>query len=156
MLDTIQEIYASINRNKLRTALTGFSVAWGIFMLIVLLGAGNGLIHGITNNMGDFLANSMMVFGGQTSKPHNGLKEGRNITLNDGDISTTRQRFGANVEVSVPRYSSRASPFPWARTTSAPPSAASIPMRPSSTRFTYSPGVSSTTSTSPSSARCSW
>ena len=98
MLDTIQEIYASINRNKLRTALTGFSVAWGIFMLIVLLGAGNGLIHGITNNMGDFLANSMMVFGGQTSKPHNGMKEGRNITLNDGDISTTRQRFGANVE----------------------------------------------------------
>ncbi len=98
MLDTIQEIHATIRHNKLRTSLTGFAVAWGIFMLIVLLGAGNGLINGITNNMGDFLANSMVVFGGQTSKPYDGLKEGRDITLNDGDVSTTRQRFGNHVE----------------------------------------------------------
>lgn len=98
MLDTIQEIHATILHNKLRTSLTGFAVAWGIFMLIVLLGAGNGLVNGITNNMGDFLANSMVVFGGQTSKPYNGLKEGREITLNDGDMRTTRQRFSNHVE----------------------------------------------------------
>lgn len=98
MLDIIQEIYATIRRNKLRTSLTGFAVAWGIYMIIVLLGAGNGLINGMTNNMGDFLANSMSVFGGTTSKPHNGLKEGRDISLDDGDISTTRQRFSENVE----------------------------------------------------------
>ncbi len=98
MLDTIQEIHATIRHNKLRTSLTGFAVAWGIFMLIVLLGAGNGLVNGITNNMGDFLANSMVVFGGQTSKPYNGLKEGREITLNDGDMRTTRQRFSNHVE----------------------------------------------------------
>ena len=98
MFDIIQEIYATIRRNKLRTALTGFAVAWGIYMIIVLLGAGNGLINGVTNNMGDFLANSMSVFGGTTSKPYNGLKEGRDITLDDGDIGTTRQRFSENVE----------------------------------------------------------
>ena len=98
MFDLIQEIYATIRRNKLRTALTGFAVAWGIYMIIVLLGAGNGLINGVTNNMGDFLANSMSVFGGTTSKPYNGLKEGRDITLDDGDIGTTRQRFSENVE----------------------------------------------------------
>lgn len=98
MLDTIQEINATISRNKLRTALTGFAVAWGIFMLIVLLGAGNGLINGLSSNSNDFLANSMAVFGGSTSKAYNGLKEGRRITLNDGDLSTTRNRFSENVE----------------------------------------------------------
>ena len=47
IIDQIEEIYVSMSRNKLRIALTGFSIAWGIFMLIVLLGAGNGLLHGM-------------------------------------------------------------------------------------------------------------
>lgn len=61
MRDIIAEIWATSSRNKLRTALTGFAVAWGIFMLIFLLGAGNGFINGITSNVGSFLANSMQI-----------------------------------------------------------------------------------------------
>ena len=85
-------------RNKLRTALTGFAVAWGIFMLIVLLGAGNGLINAQMQRSEQFLANSMMVFGGQTSKPYKGLKEGRGISLRDKDLETTRRSFANHID----------------------------------------------------------
>lgn len=97
MRDIIEEIWATARRNKLRTTLTGFSVAWGIFMLIVLLGAGNGLIHGVESNANRFLANSMAIFGGQTSKAYNGLEEGRPITLDDKDMATTQQKYSRNV-----------------------------------------------------------
>lgn len=89
MRDIIIEILSSARRNKLRTALTGFAVAWGIFMLIVLLGAGNGLINGIESNSSNFMANSMMIGGGSTSIAYDGLKEGRDITLNKQDLKTT-------------------------------------------------------------------
>ena len=81
MKDILTEIWSTAKRNKLRTGLTGFAVAWGIFMLIVLLGAGNGLINAQMQQNERFLANSMMVFGGQTSKAYKGLKEGRRINL---------------------------------------------------------------------------
>lgn len=97
MRDIIEEIWATARRNKLRTTLTGFSVAWGIFMLIFLLGAGNGLIHGVESNANRFLANSMAIFGGQTSKAYNGLEEGRPITLDDKDMTTTQQKYSRNV-----------------------------------------------------------
>ena len=58
MIDLIQEIFGTIKRNKLRTFLTGFAVAWGIFMLIVLLGAGNGLIHAFESSSADMAMNS--------------------------------------------------------------------------------------------------
>ena len=98
MRDIFAEIWATAKRNKLRTGLTGFAVAWGIFMLIFLLGAGNGLINATEQNSGRFMANSMEVFGGQTSKEYQGLKEGREITLNDKDFSTTTEKFSANVD----------------------------------------------------------
>ena len=79
MRDVFVEIMSTVRRNKLRTALTGFAVAWGIFMLIFLLGAGNGLINAMMLQSGRFLDNSMMVGGGYTSKPYDGLKEGRSI-----------------------------------------------------------------------------
>ena len=83
MHDIFKEIWTTITHNRLRTALTGFSVAWGIFILIVLLGAGNGLIHGIMGNRMKVLTNSVTIFGGETSKPHAGLGKGRSIELND-------------------------------------------------------------------------
>ena len=94
----ITEIYSTMKRNKLRTALTGFAVAWGIFMLIFLLGAGNGLINAMMLQSDQFLDNSMAVGGGRTSKPYDGLKEGREIELNDKDMAVTGNNFPANVD----------------------------------------------------------
>lgn len=98
MRDILTEIWATARRNKLRTTLTGFAVAWGIFMLIFLLGAGNGLINAAQQNSNRYLNTSMVIFGGQTSKAHKGLKEGRKIELNDRDMEITQERFGDNVE----------------------------------------------------------
>jgi putative ABC transport system permease protein len=98
MRDIIIEIWSTARRNKLRTALTGFAVAWGIFMLIFLLGAGNGLINAQLANSDRFMDNSMMIFGGQTSKAYNGFKEGRKITLREKDLNSTRHDFRANVD----------------------------------------------------------
>lgn len=99
MRDLFEEIWSNIRRNKLRTALTGFAVAWGIFMLIFLLGAGNGLIHALESNNSDYMTNTMNVWGGYTSKPYNGMREGRRIDLNDKDIDITLgPDFADNVE----------------------------------------------------------
>ncbi len=89
MKDIFTEIWESVRRNKLRTALTGFAVSWGIFMLIVLLGAGNGLMNSFMQGGGSFATNSVSVGGGWTSKPYDGLKQGRRIKLDDGDVATT-------------------------------------------------------------------
>lgn len=93
MRDIIAEIWSTAKRNKLRTVLTGFAVAWGIFMLIFLLGSGNGLINALEQNAGSVLDNSMVVYSGQTSIPYNGLQEGRYIELEDQDFNTTNQKF---------------------------------------------------------------
>lgn len=93
MTELIQEIYGTIMRNKLRTLLTGFSVAWGIFMLIVLLGAGNGLIHAFENQSNGMIMNSMKIYPGTTSQPYKGMKEGRSIYLKESDRELTATSF---------------------------------------------------------------
>ena len=98
MRELISEIWQTARRNKLRTTLTGFAVAWGIFMLIVLLGAGNGLVNAQLQQSERFLSNSMMVFGGRTSKAYNGLQEGRNINLQTHDITATETGFRNNID----------------------------------------------------------
>lgn len=98
MRDIFIEILTTIKHNQLRTALTGFSVAWGIFILIVLLGAGNGLINATMGNSSRYLSTSMVVSGGATSKAYDGLGEGRDVQLNDKDFNITSKGFPNNVK----------------------------------------------------------
>lgn len=98
MMELLKEIWSTARRNKLRTSLTGFAVAWGIFMLIFLLGAGNGLINAQQAQSNQYLASSILVWGGSTSKPYQGLKEGRPIRLNDRDLQLTGDLFERNTE----------------------------------------------------------
>lgn len=97
MSDLLQEILGTVMRNKLRTVLTGLSVAWGIFILIVLLGAGNGLIHAFELNSGNVVMNSVKVYPGTTTKPWQGMQEGRNVELEQEDCRLTAVRFPDNI-----------------------------------------------------------
>jgi len=108
MRDIFTEIWSTARRNKLRTSLTGFAVAWGIFMLIVLLGAGNGLINANLKQTDRFLSSSMVVFGGETSKPYQGMKEGRWIRLQARDIETTDKSFRQTIDEVGAQYNTGA------------------------------------------------
>ncbi|MBL8010323.1 MAG: ABC transporter permease [Flavobacteriales bacterium] len=80
------EVLDSIGKNKLRAVLTGFAVFWGIFMLIILLGAGAGLRNGFSYNFRNTATNSIRIWGNETSKPWKGLPPNRAIALEDADI----------------------------------------------------------------------
>ncbi|MDR3366495.1 MAG: ABC transporter permease [Prevotellaceae bacterium] len=92
-LDLWQEIFNTIRTNKLRTFLTGFSVAWGIFMLIILLSAGNGLKNGVMSNFAGRATNTMEVWGGRISIPYKGLPMGRRIRLDNKDLELVSTRI---------------------------------------------------------------
>lgn len=89
-LDTWQEIVDTIRKNKLRTLLTGFSVAWGILILVVLLGSGQGLRHGVEYGFRDDATNSIWIRSGQTSVPYRGLKPGRLVQFTNEDHTDIR------------------------------------------------------------------
>lgn len=93
MRELFLEIWTSVRRNKLRTILTGFSVAWGIFMLVILLGSGNGLKNGVASNFGDYATNSLDLYGGRTSKPYAGYQKNRRIQLRVNDIKILERDF---------------------------------------------------------------
>jgi putative ABC transport system permease protein len=88
--DNWQEIFSTINKNKLRTFLTGFSVAWGIFMLIILLGSGSGLQNGIHHQFESDAINSLWIFSGQTTKAYKGTNAGRRILFNNQDYQKVK------------------------------------------------------------------
>ena len=87
MKDLFDELRSTLGHNKLRTSLTGFAVAWGVFMLIALLGAGNGLLNALLDSSGDVMTNSMAVYPGSMSIPYNGLKTGTRIRFDKRDIN---------------------------------------------------------------------
>jgi len=91
-LSNWQEIFSTMKKNKLRSFLTGFSVFWGIFILVILLGAGKGLERGVMHNFSD-AKNSAFVWGGQTSIAHDGLNVGRRIELTDEDMKLLQEKI---------------------------------------------------------------
>ena len=92
-LDKWQEIYFSLKQHKLRTSLTAFGVFWGIFMLVTLLGAGNGLKNGVLLNFGGQTNTIYLWSGSPTQIPYQGLQRGRRINFTDEDVVLIRQQI---------------------------------------------------------------
>ena len=92
-LDKWTEIFNSIQRHKLRTTLTALGVFWGIFMLVLLLGAGQGLENGVNYEFRDDATNSIFVRRGFTSMPYKGLPKGRRIQFDNGDFDYLQEQF---------------------------------------------------------------
>ena len=101
MFDLIREIYQTLRNNKLRTFLTGFAVAWGIFMLIILLGMARGVVNGFENSRGSKGTNNVNVFNGRTSKAYAGYKEGRYIQLKNSDTQIVKDDVKNHVDVAT-------------------------------------------------------
>jgi putative ABC transport system permease protein len=101
-IDTWQEIYGSIRKNKLRTAITIIGVTWGIFLLVVLLGAARGMNNNFSKLFGDFATNSVFVWAQSTSKPFKGFQKGRRVRLTTQDVLAIREEI-KGVSLVVPR-----------------------------------------------------
>ena len=85
-MNILQEIFSGLKHNKLRTILTGLSVSWGIFILIILLSAGNGLKNGVISNFSDRATNMVQIWSGRSSLPYKGLKSGRSLNFAEKQI----------------------------------------------------------------------
>lgn len=84
--DRFDEVLQVLSQNKLRTFLTACGVFWGVFMLICMLGVGNGLQTGVGKSMGGLATNAMWIWGSSTSKPYNGFQPGRRIGFDSDDV----------------------------------------------------------------------
>lgn len=91
MWNIVQEIWGALRNNKLRTFLTGFSVAWGIFMLILLLGAGNGLKNGVQSKFSWRAKNAVALWTGKTYLPYKGMPKNRQVSFRPEDVSEFRK-----------------------------------------------------------------
>ena len=90
-METIEEIISTLKHNKMRTVLTGLSVSWGIFILIVLLGSGNGLKNGVTSNFSDRATNTVQMWPGRATKPYKGLKTNRQLNFTEKEIDNLKE-----------------------------------------------------------------
>lgn len=107
MREQLQEIFATVSRNKLRTFLTGFSVAWGIFMLIILLGAGNGLKNAMLYAFSDESINVVSIRSGYTSMPYKGFQKWRYVRMNEDDMEILKDEFPEVIQEITASVSSR-------------------------------------------------
>lgn len=105
--DTWQEIFGSIRKNKLRTAITIIGVMWGIFLLVVLLGAARGVENNFNKLFGTFATNSVFIWAQRTSMPFKGFQEGKSITLKMSDIENIKNEI-KGLEFVVPRHQTQA------------------------------------------------
>lgn len=101
MLDLFREIAQSMRNNRLRTALTGVAVAWGIFMLILLLGAARGLINAQNDSFTRQMSNTITFFNGRTGMPFKGYPENRLINFRESDIRPIRKEISSVSDVEV-------------------------------------------------------
>jgi putative ABC transport system permease protein len=101
--DTWQEIYGSIRKNKVRTSITIIGVLWGIFLLVVLLGAARGLENSFNKLFGNFATNSVFVWTKSTDTPFKGFQEGRRFTLNMNDIVVLKSEYSEEIKFLAPR-----------------------------------------------------
>lgn len=92
-IDTFQEIWATVRKNKMRTFLTAFSVAWGIFLLVFLIGTGTGFKNGVIWEFRDDAANTLFINPGTTSLAHDGMSSGRNIRFTDEDYKAIKAQI---------------------------------------------------------------
>ncbi|MBW6491428.1 MAG: ABC transporter permease [Lentimicrobium sp.] len=101
-LDRWQEIMSALKKNKLRTLFTAFGVFWGVFMLVVMMGSGNGLLNGITSDFGDFATNSVFMWTRPTSIPYKGLPRNRSYNFRSDDIAALKREI-PEIEHLAPR-----------------------------------------------------
>ena len=91
-LDTYKEILDTITRNKSRSLLTGFGVFWGVFMLIALMGGGQGLKEMLQNNFTGFATNTAIIWAQNTTKPYKGFNKGRSWQMEEKDLDRLRHQ----------------------------------------------------------------
>ena len=126
-IDRFKEILDTLTRNKGRSLLTGFGVFWGIFMLLFLLGGGDGFKVMLNQQMGGFASNSAMIWSQNTSKPYKGFNKGRYCEMNIKDVEILKEKV-PEVDIVSPQC------FSWSRGPSPATSSPGVSVRSSSNR----------------------